>query len=206
MSDEKNPYPNREHAVGALAYHQPHANKDSIASVSSMLEYGEPELIYDLPRLVDGGSIANLGHARGGSAMLMASSLRDYDMAGNILSVDAFNFSTREFGGEDQRLKDRKLNAYIDLRMGTTEFWGTHLSKSGTLFRLVFVDANHRYAGVKIDVEVWSPMVQTGGLLAFHDTNQEDTHRVLREEILDSAKWRERNELHVNRIRVFERV
>jgi predicted O-methyltransferase YrrM len=206
MSDEKNPYPHREHTVGVLEYNQLHAIKASIVSVSSMLEYGEAELVYDLPRLAGGGVIANLGHARGGSAMLMASGLRDYNLAGFVYSVDVFNWNMDQYQKEVDRVKENKLSKYIQICNGTTEYWGSVVAELNASFSLMFIDANHRYDGVKQDVEIWSPMVKVGGLLAFHDTNQEDIHRVLREEILDSAKWRERNELHVNRIRVFERV
>lgn len=205
MSDEKNPYPHREHSVGALEYNQPHANRASIASVSSMLEYGEPELMYDLPRLVGGGSIANLGHARGGSAMLMARSLRDYDLTGHVHSVDVFNWNTDQYQKEVDRVRENKLSEYIDIYNGTTEYWGSVAAELSVSFSLMFIDANHRYAGVKQDVKIWVPLLEKGGLLVFHDTNQEDTYRVLREDILNNKGWTERKELHVNRIRVFER-
>ena len=65
-----NPYPNRPYPVGELSYEiKTETGKDSVVSVSSlaMLEYGEQEVLYDMPRIIGGGNIANLGHARGGS-------------------------------------------------------------------------------------------------------------------------------------------
>lgn len=34
---------------------------------------------------------------------------------------------------------------------------------------LLFIDGDHRYAGVKADFETYSPLVRAGGLVAFHD-------------------------------------
>lgn len=33
----------------------------------------------------------------------------------------------------------------------------------------LFIDGDHRYEGVKMDFEMYSPLVRTGGLVAFHD-------------------------------------
>lgn len=35
--------------------------------------------------------------------------------------------------------------------------------------RLLFIDGDHSYEGVKLDFEMWSPFVIDGGLVAFHD-------------------------------------
>lgn len=36
--------------------------------------------------------------------------------------------------------------------------------------RLLFIDADHSYEGVKNDYELWAPHVVPGGIIAFHDT------------------------------------
>jgi len=36
-------------------------------------------------------------------------------------------------------------------------------------FDLIFIDADHRYAGVKDDILLWMPKVKPGGILAGHD-------------------------------------
>ena len=52
---------------------------------------------------------------------------------------------------------------------------------------LLFIDGSHLYADVKLDYECWSPFVQVGGVMAFHDTNQDDIARVVAE--LPYALW-----------------
>lgn len=37
-------------------------------------------------------------------------------------------------------------------------------------FDLAFIDGDHSEAGVRRDLELWSPLVRDGGLVAFHDT------------------------------------
>jgi predicted O-methyltransferase YrrM len=39
----------------------------------------------------------------------------------------------------------------------------------GTKLDLLFIDADHRYEGVKQDFEMYSPLVKPGGIIAFHD-------------------------------------
>ncbi len=38
-----------------------------------------------------------------------------------------------------------------------------------TLVDFLFIDGDHSYAGVKADYERYSPLVRSGGLIAFHD-------------------------------------
>lgn len=33
----------------------------------------------------------------------------------------------------------------------------------------LFIDADHRYSGVRADFELYAPLVRPGGLIAFHD-------------------------------------
>jgi cephalosporin hydroxylase len=39
----------------------------------------------------------------------------------------------------------------------------------GELVDLLFIDGDHRYAGVKQDFEMYSPLVRDAGMIAFHD-------------------------------------
>jgi predicted O-methyltransferase YrrM len=42
----------------------------------------------------------------------------------------------------------------------------------GKKLDLLFIDGDHRYEGVRRDFEMYSPLVRSGGLLAFHDIAQ----------------------------------
>ena len=39
----------------------------------------------------------------------------------------------------------------------------------GKKLDFLFIDADHSYEGVKKDFEMYSPLVKTGGIIAFHD-------------------------------------
>lgn len=42
---------------------------------------------------------------------------------------------------------------------------------------MLFIDADHRYAGVKRDYELYSPLVREGGVIAFHDVIRQNDLR-----------------------------
>jgi predicted O-methyltransferase YrrM len=204
----RNPYPNRPHPVGVLSYalEARHLKNINPFRHIAMLEYGEAEVLYDMPRIVGEGDIANLGHASGGSAVLMAMCLRELDLEGHIYSVDIFK------GGKLDPSHSRALEVIekfnvsdkITLCRGTTR----EVVKSmwNQKFKFVFIDADHTYEGVLNDFKDWSRLIGRGGFVGFHDTNQEFSHRVLAEELLDNPDWFEHKHLHINRIRIFEKL
>jgi predicted O-methyltransferase YrrM len=205
---ETNPYLGRPYPVGKLGYELTLQGQEAVKSVGAcaMLEFGEQELLYDLPRIFKGGSIANLGHARGGSALLMAKGLQDNSLSGFIRSVDTFKYKGGlRFSEAYERVVEHELESYIALYKGTTDYWGEKFSKRRLEFDFIFIDADHSYKGVQSDFRVWSPMLKEGGLVAFHDTNQEFSRQVLDEELIGNPLWNEYEDLHINRIRIFEK-
>jgi predicted O-methyltransferase YrrM len=54
---------------------------------------------------------------------------------------------------------------------------------------LLFIDGDHSYAGVKQDFETYSPLVTSGGLIAFHDIVPNASHPI--DEMEVSGYWRE---------------
>jgi predicted O-methyltransferase YrrM len=169
-----------------------------------MLEFGEAELMYDMPRILGGGHIANLGHANGGSAVLMAMCLRELDLEGHIHSVDTFKGNGPTHSYAKGIMEQFDVTDRIILHRGSTDDWAEKLGEED--FDFLFIDADHSYKGVLRDLQNWAPLVKTNGLVGFHDTNQDFSNKVLEEEILDSPYWAECEELHVNRIRVFEKL
>ena len=57
----------------------------------------------------------------------------------------------------------------------------------GSQIDMLFIDGSHQYEYVRQDYEMWSPFVRIGGVLAFHDANQEDVGRVILE--LPIERW-----------------
>jgi predicted O-methyltransferase YrrM len=62
---------------------------------------------------------------------------------------------------------------------------------------ILFIDADHRYPGVKRDFDLYSPLVREGGLVAFHDVIRQNDPRSgvhllwneLEQEYPDTYKW-----------------
>ena len=50
----------------------------------------------------------------------------------------------------------------------TTSKWAAKVAENES-FDFVFIDANHNYADVKNDIELWLPKVRPGGLISGHD-------------------------------------
>jgi predicted O-methyltransferase YrrM len=50
-------------------------------------------------------------------------------------------------------------------------------SYSGKAIRLLLIDADHSFEGVRADFELWSPYVAPGGLIVFHDYLMHDVAR-----------------------------
>jgi predicted O-methyltransferase YrrM len=170
-----------------------------------LLEFGEPEILFDIPRILgQGGEYLNLGHGAGGSAMLLAAGLLDQDLDGMVHSVDRFK---ERDGDHNRNLKEAAKARLVEVGLAdkvqlyrglTSRYFGTFSNLT-----FVFIDAGHGYEDVRDDFVNYGPCVKVGGAVAFHDTNQEPSHRVIQEEVL-TGPWKQIE--HVNRIKVFQRV
>lgn len=117
---------------------------------------------------------------------------------GEVIAVDTFA-GTREggrtypsagkYGGGTWKAFERnvaasglghRIHAYVGR---TTEMAERH---AGRPIRLLFIDADHSYAGVKADFDTWSPRVVAGGLIVFHDYRIDDVRRFIEREVRDA--------------------
>jgi predicted O-methyltransferase YrrM len=171
----------------------------------SILEYGEKQQIYRLVREVNGGHLINLGDCEGGSAAIMAQSLIDHSLDGHVHTVDVYTPNKRtntHFEDNVKYFESLGLNHRITMYKGFTADVGErqlHKLKAS----LVFVDGGHTYRVVRDDWRVYNSIVAPGGLIAFHDTNQEDIDRVIREYVVPNDDWALVD--WVNRIKVFKK-
>ena len=212
-----NPYPSRPYPVGVLKYPLPNGDdtNENIEAIRPycLLEHGEPELLYSIPHILkQGGDYLNLGHGAGGSAMLLAQGLIDADLRGRVHSIDHFKMKTEDrvwgFQEAQKVIDDFNLSSMITLWKGYTSDFVDVQNPANTFgfydLTFLFIDADHSYDGVRHDFVYYGSRVKKGGAVAFHDTNQEPSHRVISEYIEGYAHWQLIE--HVNRIKVFQRV
>lgn len=74
---------------------------------------------------------------------------------------------------DDARLEARALTEFAKKRRTIIREHSRYAARyfQDEWFDFVFVDANHKYEGVKEDIGLWWPKVKPGGLLLGHDYN-----------------------------------
>lgn len=175
---------------------------DIIKSVWTMLSDPEKRILWHLAKThVDGkGGIINLGHANGGSTHVMGLALLHFKKQGIIRSVDFFKTTTRDRART--MLDEYGLSQRVELHKGLTWELGDLWAKEEKYADVIFIDAGHDYESVRKDWLIFSQLiVNKNSVVAFHDTNQIHTDRVI-QEYVDPKKWRQT--YHVDRIKVFQ--
>ncbi len=147
------------------------------------------------------GNYATLGVYLGGSTNALVCGAAPH--GGHVYGIDLFeaNKMYPELLDEDEVMRafdDRGTEKFVSLCTGSTSAWAEKLSH--LKFKLIFIDADHTYNAVLEDFKLWRPLLEEGGLIAFHDIDMDSVHRVITEELND---W----ELvdHVFRIKTFKR-
>lgn len=171
----------------------------------SQLHNKEMDLLHHLATGLPVGNIANLGHAEGGSVIIMAWALRNKEGGGSIESVDTF-MDRGQWRRVRRNLVRLGVRDLVELRRGTTVEWGDKFTKRKERFAGVFVDADHSYDGVSRDSECWRRLLMVGGWIAFHDTNQDFSHVAIENTIVKDKRFEEDKTLHTWSIRVFRRI
>lgn len=190
----------RTHPIGRESYNNPSTAKVwENKSFKALLSNSECQLIQDIPRLLGEGNYANLGHRNGGSAILLASGLKENGVSGLVYSIDI------KFAKGTNALMDKfKVRHQIEKCAGSTDEWSIKLSDK--IFNFVFIDADHSYKAVVSDFINWSRLIKVEGWVSFHDTNQDFSHKAIENTVIRHGDWRERTDLHIHRIRTFERT
>jgi predicted O-methyltransferase YrrM len=90
-------------------------------------------------------------------------------------NLDAIVFSIDIHCGENENETNEHINLkYVDPAFAkrVIRIWGDSFAvgKSWPFgVDLVFIDGDHGYAGVKLDIEAWYDKIWSGGIIAFHD-------------------------------------
>jgi predicted O-methyltransferase YrrM len=129
------------------------------------LRLDEAAFLYRLVRSEDPATVVEIGRFRGGSTLLMAAAL-DRGV------VHSYDIETRQ--GRPGADLDAQLVAALE-RYGLAGRVDLHVADSRTAdppaapIDVLFVDGDHSEAGVRADVDHWSPHLTPGGHLLFHD-------------------------------------
>lgn len=170
----------------------------------ALLSSSEQHLLYDTAKRLGSGNYANLGAYTGASAACLSLGLKQKGYTGKIYSVDDYTLLPKLQLFPERMVnhfKDMGIDQYLVVCPGTTFEWGKKLQ--GVKFKFVFIDAGHRYKDAKQDFMLWSPLVEVGGEIAFHDIEYTNVNKVIEEDI-DYSKW----ELvrHTWRTKVFKKI
>jgi len=123
---------------------------------------------YVIERIKSPRRVIEVGTANGGTLFLFT---RIMDVGSIIVSVDIHKFSNPRIQlyqsfDEEKIIKIVRANTFDET---TPMIVYDALGKVQA--DVLFIDANHTYAGVKNDFDKFSPLVRKGGLIAFHDIN-----------------------------------
>jgi len=167
QANTENPYKNRTLPVGQLEY----PCSFNVNKVAAALEYGEKEILYAVPKLINRpGIYCNLGELFGGSSILMALSIKDSGLDAKVFTVDC----DKDGLARAKRNYERHgVSRLITQHMGLTDDWAVRFLNDGVRFEFVFVDADHSFNNTYNDIMNYRELLLPQGVLGFHDTNQD---------------------------------
>jgi predicted O-methyltransferase YrrM len=121
------------------------------------------------------GNYANLGVFRGFSTFCFAKGLESINGKGKVYGVDLYNFLDPE---ELITLyTELGVDGYLEICKGYTHEWPSRLKD--IKFKFIFIDADHHYETCKQDFELWHPLLEDDGQIAFHDTDERCVNKVI---------------------------
>lgn len=132
-------------------------------------------------------TVVEVGSARGGTFWALAQIAAD---DAHLASIDIPSGSPIDvrngvdvYGNRDRErfYEYAKEGQQVTLIDASSQLLETRVRLQGALggrmIDMLFIDADHRYEGVKRDYELYSPLVREGGLIAFHDIIRQNDHR-----------------------------
>jgi len=146
------------------------------------------------------GDVVELGSWVGLTTSYLATACRVRG-EGRVHAVDTFE-GTKEGGGRYRSVEKyggSTLQTFADNldRAGVGDLVETFVGYTaevvqrycGRPVRMLLIDADHSYAAVRTDFELWSPLVMPGGLIVFHDYLIDDVARFVDTEVAADARF-----------------
>jgi predicted O-methyltransferase YrrM len=120
------------------------------------------------------GTVVEIGAYRGSSTIALASGIRDAGR-GRVVSIDPHREAVGIYGGVFSEVDHAVYLNNLE-RFGVSQ-WVEHLcmkSKAASenwtsAIDLLWIDGDHSYAGVTIDIQRWTPLVGDQGIVIFDD-------------------------------------
>jgi len=124
------------------------------------------------------GRIVEIGSFKGQSTAWMATALKLSGQQDKIAAVDP-HINTGDTEEVPDYQEESSFDAFINnmTRMGVSDLIEPIKAISSDAvknwdepIRLLFVDGSHRYEDVLLDLQLWVPLVRSGGIICMHDT------------------------------------
>jgi glycosyltransferase involved in cell wall biosynthesis len=167
----------QEHLLKALEYlpHHPPYLRDTQyyfeypdQGIDGWMRFDELQWLYNTAKSMD--SVVELGSWKGRSTHALASGCR----LGHVTAIDHFRGSVGEEGVHREAQTEAVYEQFCENTKSLTNLTVVRKDSQAAAgdfedgsFDLVFIDADHTYAGVKRDIEAWRPKARI--MLAGHD-------------------------------------
>lgn len=165
------------------------------------------ELAASLPQ--DGPRVVEIGAWLGKSSFVLAKGLEGkkdpslhcidpFNADGDSLSVDAYHETSERYGRPlldvfTENMRRLGVDGTIEALPGYSSEVVAGFEERVDRIDMLFIDGNHDHDYVDQDYVDWSPLIQSGGIIAFHDVAQQGTQlgpwRVAKARVLDSDEW-----------------
>lgn len=160
---------------------------DHYHGVDGHLKLVEAEYIYNAPFRLGDGYYGNLGTLHGRSAVHLGGGVKDSGINGKVITVDTVD------RGVDKTFEEYGVGLQVESIIQESAVAATSYPDGS--FRMVFIDADHSYEGVKADFEAWESKIGVDGEMAFHDSDVPGVKQLL-EELAEIGEWKQEGLRH----------
>lgn len=123
----------------------------------------EIRFLFELVNMAPAGPVVEIGCGYGASTSVFASAGRE------VCSVDIVFENNKAGSGDCEIFREVTKPFKNQITEIAGDSYKRGLEWDGTPIAFLFIDGNHKYEPVKKDIEVWTPHLMNGGIVAFHD-------------------------------------
>lgn len=164
-----------------------------IEQAEGWLTHLEQTALLHLPAFVDHlqGDIVEIGSFKGKSTVALGlGSKWISERKRPIYAIDPFTdnglYHGDYFQAFQHNIQSLQLNNYV---IPIKNYSHRAIAHCPALFSALFVDGDHSYNGVKLDIKLYAPRVVPGGIIAFHDYSVYPDVRRAVDELCDSKEY-----------------